>query len=116
VTRETGLLDSGRSRPRMNKTIRGGTRVMASSKADGESLGPGQRPEHPAFLGFQQEDRKERDDDDQKREEKRRSYLLGRIQKDSLSFAGRDAALLRFIASARVLRFGQMPVAIFHHH
>ena len=89
---------------------------MASSKADGESLGPGQRPEHPAFLGFQQEDRKERDDDDQKREEKRRSYLLGRIQKDSLSFAGRDAALLRFIASARVLRFGQMPVAIFHHH
>src|ERR1019366_2041046 len=115
VTRETGLLDSGRSRPRMNKTIRGGTRVMASSKADGESLGPGQRPEHPAFVGFQQEDRKERDDDDQKREEKRRSYLLGRIGKYSVFFAVRFPSLFRFIPSFLFFFFLKIPVAIFHH-
>src|SRR2546430_13728951 len=44
-------------------------------ETDRQRLGPGERPEHPAFLCLQQENREKRDDDDQKRSEEHTSEL-----------------------------------------
>ena len=86
---------SGRSRPRMNidhqhRHKRDG---QDGREADGQRLGPGQRPEHAAFLRFEQEDRKERNNDDEQRKEERRADLLGGVDEDACGARGSETGV-----------------------
>ena len=76
----------------------------------GQRLRPCQRPEHPPFLGLQQEHRQKRDDDDDEGNEDGRPDLLGGVKQDAKPlWAGKGR---RFAC----LTFGKMPVAVLDHH
>src|ERR1700722_17722267 len=72
-----------------------------------------ERPEHPTFLGLEQEHRKERDDYNNQREKNRTTDLLGGRQQDSSPFIfGYRLAFQRCI----VLRLRQVPISVLDHH
>ena len=85
-----------------------------------EGLGERQRPEEPAFLSRQPEDRDERDGDDEEGEEERRPHLARRLDDDPQSFRGAEPRGVDVRGSrvhARALPFPlEMLVDVLDHH
>ena len=81
-------------------------------KSDGESLGPRQRPEHSAFLGFEQEHWQKRDHNDQQR---KKSGRLPAWRRREAAADARDSSIFSPASSACMLTFRQMPIAILDH-
>ena len=107
--RDRGLRASGRNFPRMKTEHEHGNECDREKrgKAHREGFRPGQRPEHTAFLRFQQEHWQERNDDNDEREENRRAYLLRRIEQDT--------AALHFVNRPVFLSFREMAVPVLDH-